>query len=496
MREKLSNVSDLSHFLFLTLSMCWLMLFVFYAPDLGLLAETGGAFSSQNLFVTFYLVVILVGLFVPSLFTRQYYRLLTLLGVGGAFLVSALILPSEGVFRMVMIAFLGLCCGFFSYAGIVFILLRMLSFKWQIASVSYIVGINPLFAILIDREVISFGTWGYWVFCMGMLLIMFGLSWFGFQKPARKDGVPLETPLPEKPHRASMSHTRRMLWLAYGIVFVITLVTLYAFFISEKVVGDRVTFIHFYTGQILAGFLSFLLLFYRRSRLPLLFYGFLVVAFLGFILMLVKDLAPVLLAPAIVLLGCAELGSILSWCLIPRVCALWEAAHAFDTDVGSKNKNWSLRALRGFMLAYVLAILFGTYSASYVYQISSSAFFILSIASLLVLFMGNIFLVGFTRYQFFPATGSVQVEGPVAKDALRRLKLLSERETQVLGYILQGYSMPQISEKLFISLNTVKTHSSSIYRKLSVNSRRELLLRYLDRRHQSAASRQDSFSLE
>jgi DNA-binding CsgD family transcriptional regulator len=494
MKEKLSINSDLSHFLFLTLSMCWLMLFVFYAPDLGLLAETGGAFSSQNLFVTFYVVVILVGLFVPSLFTLQYYRMLTLIGVGGAILASVLILPARGVFRMVMVAVLGLCCGSFSYAGIVFILLRMLSFKWQIASVSYIVGINPLFAILIDRGIISFGTWGYWLLCMGLLLIMLGLSWFGFQKPAQKDGTPLETPLPEKPHRASLHHTRRMLWLSYGMVFVITLVTLYAFFISEKAVGDRVTFIHFYTGQILAGFLSFLLLFYRRSKLPLLFYGFLVVAFLGFVLMLLKDLAPVLLAPAIVLMGCAELGSILSWCLIPRVCGLWEAAHAFDSS--SDTKNWSLRALRGFMLAYALAMLFGTFSASYVYQISSSAFFILSIASLLVLFMGNIFLVGFTRYQFFPDTGNVQVEGPVAKEAVRRLKLLSERETQVLGYILQGYSMPQISEKLFISLNTVKTHSSSIYRKLSVNSRRELLLRYLDRHNQETVSRQDAFSLE
>jgi LuxR family maltose regulon positive regulatory protein len=40
--------------------------------------------------------------------------------------------------------------------------------------------------------------------------------------------------------------------------------------------------------------------------------------------------------------------------------------------------------------------------------------------------------------------------------------------------------LPQVAEKLFISLNTVKTHVSSIYRKLGVSTRQELFLRYLD----------------
>ncbi len=482
MEKTSTNRSDLYHFLFLTMSMCWLMLFVFYAPNLGLLMETNGVFASQNLFVSFYCILILVGLFIPKLFTLHYYRKLTLIGVLGTILCSIMLISAAGFFRLVLIAFLGLFCGLFSYAGIVFILIKVLSFNWQIASVSYIVGINPLFSILINNQIIQFGTLGYWLFCFGILLVMLGLCWFGFIKNSDKENPVIKKGALKNPHRISRQHTRRMVWLAYGMVFIITLITLYAFFISEKTTLNSSNFIYFYAGQILAGVLSFLLLFYKRNKLPLLFYGFLVVAFLGFTLMLLKDITTVLLSPAIILLGCAELGSILSWCLIPRVCRLWEAAHAFDSE--NETTGWSLRALRGFMLSYALAILFGTFSATYLYQLSSSAFFILSITSLIILFIGNVFLVGFTQYQFFPTTGKVQIEGPVAQDAVKRLNSLTERETQILGFMLQGYSMPQIAEKLTISLNTVKTHGSNIYRKLDVNSRRELLLRYLDKGNQ------------
>lgn len=105
---------------------------------------------------------------------------------------------------------------------------------------------------------------------------------------------------------------------------------------------------------------------------------------------------------------------------------------------------------------------------------------IVSIASLSLLFIGNLLLSGFTRYQFFPALGGLPVEGPVANEAVRKLRRLSDREKEILGYMMQGYTLPQVAQRLYISLNTVKTHGSNIYRKLEVNTRQELLLRYLD----------------
>lgn len=55
---------------------------------------------------------------------------------------------------------------------------------------------------------------------------------------------------------------------------------------------------------------------------------------------------------------------------------------------------------------------------------------------------------------------------------------LSERETEVLGYITKGYSGKEVAEKMCVSINTVKTHLKHIYQKLHVRSRTEILLRF------------------
>lgn len=52
---------------------------------------------------------------------------------------------------------------------------------------------------------------------------------------------------------------------------------------------------------------------------------------------------------------------------------------------------------------------------------------------------------------------------------------LTERETEILKYILLGLTAPSIAERLSISENTAKTHIRRIYRKLDVHSRQELL---------------------
>ena len=52
---------------------------------------------------------------------------------------------------------------------------------------------------------------------------------------------------------------------------------------------------------------------------------------------------------------------------------------------------------------------------------------------------------------------------------------LSERETQVLGYLARGYSSTYIASALYISANTVRSHIYNMYRKLDVANRGELL---------------------
>ena len=59
----------------------------------------------------------------------------------------------------------------------------------------------------------------------------------------------------------------------------------------------------------------------------------------------------------------------------------------------------------------------------------------------------------------------------VADDAKRREVGLTPREHEILGLIAQGLSNREIGEKLFVSENTVKTHSSRLFDKMQVNRR-------------------------
>ena len=48
---------------------------------------------------------------------------------------------------------------------------------------------------------------------------------------------------------------------------------------------------------------------------------------------------------------------------------------------------------------------------------------------------------------------------------------LSEREIEVLQLIAQGLSNREVGERLFLTLNTVKAHTRTIYSKLGANNR-------------------------
>ena len=56
------------------------------------------------------------------------------------------------------------------------------------------------------------------------------------------------------------------------------------------------------------------------------------------------------------------------------------------------------------------------------------------------------------------------------KDRLRDLGI-TKRELEILELIAQGMSNREIAEKLFVSENTVKTHSSRLFDKLSAKRR-------------------------
>ena len=56
---------------------------------------------------------------------------------------------------------------------------------------------------------------------------------------------------------------------------------------------------------------------------------------------------------------------------------------------------------------------------------------------------------------------------------------LTKREDEVVKLIIQGYSNKQVSEKLFISEKTVKSHLNNVYKKLGLSNRLQLVADFL-----------------
>jgi DNA-binding CsgD family transcriptional regulator len=66
----------------------------------------------------------------------------------------------------------------------------------------------------------------------------------------------------------------------------------------------------------------------------------------------------------------------------------------------------------------------------------------------------------------------VPASGPFVLDAGRLKQVgLTAREHEILGLIAQGLSNREIGERLFVSENTIKTHSSRLFEKMQVNRR-------------------------
>ncbi|MEO1263656.1 MAG: response regulator transcription factor [Bacteroidota bacterium] len=68
----------------------------------------------------------------------------------------------------------------------------------------------------------------------------------------------------------------------------------------------------------------------------------------------------------------------------------------------------------------------------------------------------------------------------ISTDHLLEQHNLSKREFEVLTLIAKGLSNKEIAERLYLSTNTVKTHSSNIFAKLNVKRRTQAVQKALE----------------
>ena len=77
-----------------------------------------------------------------------------------------------------------------------------------------------------------------------------------------------------------------------------------------------------------------------------------------------------------------------------------------------------------------------------------------------------------------PALGQEQLPAPVqVPDQVLVVEPLTEREREVLQHVSGMLNTAEVASEMYISVNTVKTHLRSIYRKLAAAHRSEAVRR-------------------
>lgn len=132
-------------------------------------------------------------------------------------------------------------------------------------------------------------------------------------------------------------------------------------------------------------------------------------------------------------------------------------------------------------LSFLVAINIGIWLVE---SILKSRFEFLSVSyiiSEILLIMFNCIVKKFIDAQNTPPEPIKTVEyfdsrdSQAAADEFAQVDLLSKREREVMKLLLEGKKRKEIAEELFVTESTIKKHSASIYKKLEVENRKELL---------------------
>lgn len=68
--------------------------------------------------------------------------------------------------------------------------------------------------------------------------------------------------------------------------------------------------------------------------------------------------------------------------------------------------------------------------------------------------------------------------GDSNSDRQELISMLTPRETDLYHMLLEGYTLKEAAMELSIKYSTANTHMTAIYKKLKINSRAELIIKY------------------
>ncbi|MBR7133017.1 MAG: helix-turn-helix transcriptional regulator [Clostridia bacterium] len=82
------------------------------------------------------------------------------------------------------------------------------------------------------------------------------------------------------------------------------------------------------------------------------------------------------------------------------------------------------------------------------------------------------------RLNYFDYLALAEIEYKRLLEKYPELTKLSNREMEVFAQLLTDKTQSQIAEALFITHSSVHFHCKNIYKKLEINSRKQLLIKY------------------
>lgn len=130
-----------------------------------------------------------------------------------------------------------------------------------------------------------------------------------------------------------------------------------------------------------------------------------------------------------------------------------------------------------YLSAIFVTQLFERLTGSFEGLIAFSAFF--SVLILIAFLLSTpFFLKNLSSREWMDDTYRVDITHGTRLGAKLKDYNLSPRETETCEKLLEGYTLRQIGGMMGISFSTVNTYCTSIYKKLSINSRTELLLMF------------------